>query len=92
MCQYGATDLQVADGRCGVDLQVGEVGGGHREAISVPNHCGSGVSLHLAADVGRVPLPRVPRHVTLELRSICRQHTRGGKLVNIPAGMFVTLC
>lgn len=55
----GATDLQKADGWCVVYHHAGGVGGGQLEAVSEPNHRGSGVSLHFTAYIGWVPLPCV---------------------------------
>lgn len=54
-----------------VDPDVGAVGRRQREAVPEPDHRGAGVGLHLAADVGRVPLPRVDRHQAEHLGSIC---------------------
>ena len=76
-CEYGAADLQVADSRRAVDPHVGGVGRGHLGAVFEPKHWGSGVSVHLAADVGWVSLPRVHRHGTQDLWSICRSTQRG---------------
>lgn len=78
VCQEGAADLQVTVGWRVVDLQVGVVGRGQLEAVFEPNHRGSGVSLHLTADVGRVSLPREHRHRAHDLRSVC-SNTQGSK-------------
>lgn len=59
-----------------VDPDVGAVGRRQREAVPEPDHRGAGVGLHLAADVGRVPLPRVDRHRAQHLGSICSDTRR----------------
>lgn len=74
----GAADLQVADGWRIVDLDVGGVGSGQLEAVSEPNHRGSGVSFDLTADVGWVSLPCVHCHCTENLWSIC-SNTQGSE-------------
>lgn len=68
--------LQVADGGRVVDPDVGAVGRRQREAVPEPDHRGAGVGLHLAADVGRVPLPRVDRHRAEHLGSVCSDTRR----------------
>lgn len=67
----GPGHLQVAGGRRVVDLDVGAVGRRQRQAIPEPQNRGAGVGFHLAADVGRVPLPRVDHHRAQNLGSIC---------------------
>lgn len=59
----GASYLQVACSGGGIDFNVGGVGVRQLESISQPHdrHI-TGVSQDLAADVGRIPLPRVDCH------------------------------
>lgn len=78
----GAADLQIADGWRVVYCYAGGVGHGQLDAISEPNHGSSWVSLHLTADVGWVPLPRVHCHCTQDLWSNCINR-KGMKMVNI---------
>lgn len=70
MKMMDATHLEVADGRCVIDLHISGVGSGQLEAVSEPNHRGAGMSFHLTADVGRVSLPRIHRHHPQDLWSI----------------------
>lgn len=72
--------LQVAGGRRVVDLDVGAVGRRKRQAVPEPQNRGAGVGFHLAADVGRVPLPRVDHHRAQNLGSVCSRMSRGEPL------------
>lgn len=65
-----AAHLKVADRWCVIDLHISAVGSGQLEAVSEPNHRGSGMSLHLTTDVGRVSLPCIYCHRTQDLWGI----------------------
>lgn len=64
--------LQVASGRCVVDLDIRGVSVRQLEAVSQPrNRHIAGVSQHFTADVGWVALPRVHRYWSQDFRGIC---------------------
>ena len=63
-------DLQVADAGGVVDLHVAGVGVGQLDSVPEPEHLGRRMGLHFAADVRRVPFPRVDRHLAQDLWSV----------------------
>lgn len=78
--ELGPDHLQVAGGRCVVDLDVGAVGRRKRQTVPEPQNRGAGVGFHLAADVGRVPLPCVDHHRAQNLGSVCSRTRRAEQL------------
>lgn len=66
--------------------------GGDGEALSPPQHGGGGVGRHVAAEVHRVPLPRVEDGVVgQELGDICaaHKHTETSPSANLVSALVV---
>lgn len=68
-----SANLEVAVALLAVELHIGGVDRGYLETVSEPGDGSPGVGLHLAADIGRVSLPRVHRHHSENFRRVCKR-------------------